>query len=154
MDWMNHAGVWWLIGAVILAAAELMIPGVFLVFVAMAMAVTGAITLLFPDLSIGGQLAGFAAWSLVTVYIGKRWYNQYPVPTSDPLLNDRIARLIGETVTVVQAIVGGEGKVRVGDGEWLARGPDAPVGSRVRVTGADGATLLVEPIALPAPGAP
>jgi len=34
--------------------------------------------------------------------------------------------------------------VRVGDSEWNARGADAAIGARVRVTGADGAVLLVE----------
>jgi len=144
---MNQAGVWWLTGAVILAALELVLPGVFLVFVAMAMAATGAITLFLPDLSIGGQLGGFAAWSLVTVLIGKRWYNRYPVATSDPLLNDRVARLVGEVVIVVQAIEHGEGRVRVGDGEWPARGPDTPVGGRVQIAGADGGTLIVKALA-------
>jgi membrane protein implicated in regulation of membrane protease activity len=36
--------------------------------------------------------------------------------------------------------------VRVGDGEWPARGPDAPAGACVRITGATGATLRVEPL--------
>ncbi|MFN5643675.1 MAG: NfeD family protein, partial [Sphingomonadales bacterium] len=61
-----------------------------------------------------------------------------------PKLNDRGARLAGEIVTVVQAIEHGRGRVRVGDSEWNARGDDAPVGAHVRVTGAEGAVLLVE----------
>lgn len=147
MDWMNLAGAWWLIAAVLLAGTELLIPGVFLVFIALAAAATGAITLFFPELTVGGQVASFAAWSLVAVLIGKRWYRDFPVATSDPLLNNRVARLIGQTVTVVQAIENGEGRVRVGDSEWPALGADAPTGSRVRVTGAEGAALLVEPLA-------
>lgn len=146
MDWAQNAAVLWLIGDVLLATAELLIPGVYLVFFALAAAITGAIALLFPELSLGGQLIGFAAWSLATVLIGKRWYRDFPVETSDPLLNDRVARLIGDTVTVVQAIEGGEGRVRVGDGEWIAHGPDQPAGARVRITGATGGSLTVEPV--------
>jgi len=146
MDWMDQAGVWWLLAAVLLAITELMIPGVFLVFLALAAAITGAITLFFPELSLGGQLIGFAAWSAVTVVIGKRWYRDYPVASSDPMLNDRIARLVGEIVTVSQAIEGGVGRVRVGDGEWPAHGPDAPVAARVRVVGGRGGVLEVEPL--------
>ena len=33
-----------------------------------------------------------------------------------------------------------------GDSEWLARGPDLAVGTRVRITGSDGAVLVVEPV--------
>jgi inner membrane protein len=69
-----------------------------------------------------------------------------PIVSDDPMLNDRGARLAGEIVTVVQAIQDGSGRVKVGDSEWNARGPDAPVGSRVRVTGAQGAVLDVEAI--------
>jgi inner membrane protein len=45
---------------------------------------------------------------------------------------------------VVEAIADGHGRVKVGDSVWNARGTDASVGARVRVTGADGAVLLVE----------
>jgi len=61
------------------------------------------------------------------------------------LLNDRIARHVGETVEVVTAIRDGNGRVKLGDSVWIAKGPDADVGSRVRVTGADGTCLVVEP---------
>lgn len=146
MDWYENAGVLWLTAGVLLAITELLVPGVYLVFFAVAAAITGAIALLFPELSVGGQLIGFAAWSLAAVLIGKRWYRDFPVATSDPLLNDRVARLVGETVTVVEAIEGGHGRVRVGDGEWPARGPDQPVGARVRITGGSGGALDVEPL--------
>ncbi|KEY97856.1 membrane protein, partial [Sphingomonas sp. BHC-A] len=68
-----------------------------------------------------------------------------PVDSQDPLLNDRAARLVGEVVTVVEPIDNGRGRVKVGDGVWSCRGPDAPVGARVRVTGAEGSVLTVEP---------
>jgi membrane protein implicated in regulation of membrane protease activity len=144
MEWLEQAGVWWLIAAVVLAGIELLIPGVFLVFLALAAALTGAIALIFPELGIAGQLIGFAAWSVVTVLIGRRWYRDYPVETSDPMLNDRAARLVGEVVTVVEPISGGAGRVRVGDGEWPAEGADAPAGARVRIVSARGTALKVE----------
>ena len=69
-----------------------------------------------------------------------------PVSSDDPLLNDRAARLIGETVEVVTAIENGEGRVKVGDSVWTARGPDAPAGARVEVVGAQGNCLNVRPV--------
>jgi membrane protein implicated in regulation of membrane protease activity len=150
--WFDSPGAWWLAGAALLALAELAIPGVFLLFFAIAAAITGALALLFPDLGLAGQLVSFAVWSAAAVLIGKRWYRDFPVESTDPLLNDRVARLVGETVTVVQAIDGGTGRVRVGDGEWTVYGPDAPVGARMRVIGGDRGALKVEPIdALPRP---
>ena len=37
----------------------------------------------------------------------------------------------------------------LGDGVWNARGPDADVGAKVRVVGAEGTCLKVEPLGLP-----
>lgn len=144
--WFDNLGGWWLIAAVLLGGAELLVPGVFLVFLAFAAAVTGVFLLFFPELPIAAQLLSFAIWSAIAVWIGRKYYRDNPVDSSDPLLNHRVARLLGETVTVVQAIDGGTGRVKVGDGEWMARGADAPVGARVRVVGADGPTLKVEHI--------
>ena len=139
-------GLSWLILAAVLAIAELVVPGVFLIFIAAAAAVTGAITLLLPSLSLPVEVLIFAVASAAAVYAGRSIYRDNPVPSSDPLLNDRVARLIGEVVTVAEPIEAGCGKVRVGDGEWLARGPDAPAGARVRITGAEGNALRVEPV--------
>lgn len=129
---MIDAPVAWLIAALVLGIAELAVPGVFLVFLAIAAAATGIAVFALPDLPVAAQLASFAAWSVVTVLIGKRWYLDYPV-AGDPLLNDRAARLVGEVVTVETAIVAGHGRVLVGDGGWPASGPDAPVGAPMRI---------------------
>jgi membrane protein implicated in regulation of membrane protease activity len=136
----------WLSAAVVLGIAELLVPGVFLIFLAIAAGVVGLATLALPDLPVAAQLGAFGAWSVVSVLIGKRWYSDYPVETSDPLLNDRARRMIGETVTVAEAIVAGHGRVRVGDGEWPAAGPDAPAGARMRIMGVADGVVTVEAI--------
>ena len=138
---------WWLLAAALLALVELVAPGIFSVWIAAAAALTGAAVLAF-DLPVAFQLALFALLSIAAVAAGRRWYERNPVDSSDPMLNDRTARLVGQTVTVATAIRGGEGRVRVGDSVWSARGPDADEGARVRVTGAEGACLRVEPVRL------
>lgn len=148
LDWIG-AGTLWLAVALLLGLAELLIPGVFLVFLAIAAAITGAATLALPDLPLAAQLGSFAIWSGVAVAIGRRWYRDYPVATADPLLNDRGGRLIGEIVTVEQAIDAGGGRVRVADGTWPARGPDTAIGAKVRVIAVDRGVLVVEPLAVP-----
>ncbi|ATY31250.1 NfeD family protein [Sphingomonas psychrotolerans] len=139
-------GLSWLILAAVLAITELLVPGIFLVFVAAGAAVTGVVTLIIPGFALPFQVAVFVVAASAAVAIGRRWYINNPVPSADPLLNDRVARLIGEVVTVVEPIAAGKGKVRVGDGEWLASGPDAPVGTHVRIIGATGTWLNVEPV--------
>jgi inner membrane protein len=135
----------WLLAALLLALAELLAPGVFLIFLAIAAALVGLITLA-TGFDLPFQLALFPLLSLGAVYVGRRWYHRHNVKTSDPLLNDRLARHLGETVLVVAAIENGQGRVRLGDSIWPARGPDAPEGSRVRIIGAQGTSVTVEPI--------
>jgi len=135
---------WWLIIAVILGVAELLVPGVFLIWLSAAAAITGLVALLGGP-PVAYQFIIFAALALITTWMGRRWYLAHPVQSNDPLLNDRAARLVGQTVTVSVAIEGGEGRVRVGDGEWPARGPDSPVGARLRIVEVKHGCVIVEP---------
>ena len=148
----------WLLAATVLGIAELLVPGVFLIWLAAAAALTGLATMVF-GVPVAAQLLLFALLSVASVYAGRRWYVSNTPPSSDPLLNDRAARLYGETLVVVAEIENGRGRVKVGDSVWACRGPDCPVGSRVRVVGADGSCLkvtLAEPSTLtrPAPAPP
>jgi membrane protein implicated in regulation of membrane protease activity len=135
----------WLMAAILLGIAELIVPGVFLIWLAAAAAATGLLTLAF-GIDLPFQFAVFALLAIASVYSGRRWYLANPMPSADPMLNDRAARLVGRTVVVVAAIENGEGRVKVGDSVWSCRGPDAPVGARVRITGADGSCLKVESV--------
>ncbi|AGH48311.1 MULTISPECIES: NfeD family protein [Sphingomonadales] len=135
----------WLIAAIVLAIAEIVLPGFFLIWLAAAAAITGAIAFFFA-LSVPLQALVFAIAALAAVYAGRRYMKVYPAESPDPMLNDRTARLIGEIVTVVEPIGEGHGRVRVGDGVWNASGPEAPSGTTVRVVGAQGNTLIVGPL--------
>ncbi len=145
------SGWLWAIGGVLLLIAEVMAPGFFLVFIGAAAVATGLFTVLF-DLGLSAQLGLFALYSLVAVLAGRRWYGEPDGASADPLLNDRTARLIGRSFEVVTAIDEHDGRVRVGDSEWSARGGPAEPGDRVRVTSVEGNCLIVERGAkLPAP---
>jgi len=150
MSFVDVDPAWyWLIGAALLAITELAVPGVFLVWIAAAALLTGLVTIV-TGIAVPAQFVLFGISAIAMVVLGRQAYARMDHRTSDPLLNDRGARLIGQTVTVVGAIENGEGRVKVGDGIWSARGADAPEGARVRITGTQGACLLVEPVdALP-----
>ena len=134
----------WMIGGILLLIAEIIAPGFFLVFIGVAALATGAFTLLF-DMPLAFQLILFTIYALVAVMIGRKVYANQAADSSDPLLNDRVARMVGKSVTVITAIDEHSGRVRVGDSEWSARGGPGRPGERVRITGVDGNCLLVEP---------
>lgn len=139
-DWL------WLIGAVVLAALELLAPGVFLLWIGVAAALTGLLALLF-DLPLGVEFVIFAGLAVLSGAVGRRWYRSNPVITTAPLLNDRASQLVGQVVTAVTPIDPAGGRVRVGDSLWTARGGPAAVGAAVRVIGHEGTSLIVEDIA-------
>jgi membrane protein implicated in regulation of membrane protease activity len=145
-DWL--AGLdwhWWWVGAgALLGILEILLPGIFLIWIAIAAWVTAVIVALAP-MALVWQLVIFVLLAFATVFAGRQYYARNPVESADPNLNARAARLIGQVVTVESAIENGKGRVRVGDGVWNASGPDAPAGASVRIVAADGTCLTVEP---------
>tara|TARA_R110000850_G_scaffold8619_4_gene31904 strand:+ start:3836 stop:4315 length:480 start_codon:yes stop_codon:yes gene_type:complete len=133
----------WLGLAALLALAELFVPGVFLIWVAAAAAITGMLSLVI-DLTVAGQLTVFGLSTILAVLGGRRWYLTHNVESENPLLNNRAAQLVGRTVTVVETISATSGRVKVGDGEWPAKGPDMEKGTIAKVAAVEGGILRLE----------
>lgn len=141
----------WIAAGLILAALEMLVPGVYLIWFALAAIATGVLVLVGePPLVM--QIVSFASLSLIFAFSARRFYRDRPMESTDPLMNNRAGRLVGQSAVVTHAIEGGEGRVRIADGEWIASGPDCPVGTRVRITGVSGASVAVEALELPRPG--
>ena len=135
----------WLVLGLVLAIAEMVVPGVFLIWFAAAALAVGLLSFVVP-LGLPLQVVLFAVLSVVSVVASRRWLRGHPVQSADPLLNQRGQQLVGTKVTVTEAIEGGSGRVRCGDTEWLAQGPDAAAGARLTVTGSTGSTLIVDAV--------
>jgi membrane protein implicated in regulation of membrane protease activity len=144
-EWLDTISThwFWLSLGLLLGVAEMVAPGFFLMWLGLAALIVGGLDYFLP-ITVAYQVAMFAILSVLTVFAGKKFLKDNPIETEDAKLNDRGARLTGEIVTVVEAIINGHGRVKVGDSIWSARGVDAAIGSRLRVTGADGTVLLVE----------
>lgn len=136
----------WLIAGVLLCSAEMLVPGVYLLWIGLAALLTGLAAWLLP-IGVEIEVALFAVSAIASVFAGRRWTASGAIASDDPLLNDRAGRLIGEVVTLVDSIESGHGRARVGDSVWSVRGPDAPAGTHVRIVGAQGTELLVEIVA-------
>ncbi|BDU20338.1 NfeD family protein [Dyella sp. GSA-30] len=139
--------LWWIL-ALILIAIEVVLPGYFMLWIGIAAAATGVVVLVLPDMSMLAQAVTFAvlAFASCAVY----WYALRPrLQRSEPgdeRLNRRGEQLIGRRYVLIEAIVNGRGKARVGDGQWLVSGPDLPLGTTVEVVDVDGTTLKVRAV--------
>jgi inner membrane protein len=135
----------WLIGGVVLLIAEVIAPGFFLIFIGAAAIVTGLLAMAI-GLPVAVQLGVFAVLAFLSArLVGRRFYATRYDYSPDPFLNNKVGRLLGKIVVVVQPVDSHGGRVRVGDGEWSARGGPAAVGERVRIVDIEGNCLKVEP---------
>lgn len=145
-DYLQHLSYWdWLALGTLLLILEVFGAGGYLLWVGMAAAAVGVIGFVIPTLSWALQFVLFGVLSVLTaVFWWKRQRSN--LSTSDqPGLNVPGQHLLGRVLVVSTAISGGRGKVQVGDSVWLAQGPDAQAGTRVKVTGIDGTVLQVTP---------
>jgi membrane protein implicated in regulation of membrane protease activity len=151
MQALADLGEWnWIVLGVVLLVLEILVPGVFLLWIGIAAILTGALSLQLLWLDVWGwqvQVLVFLALSLVSAYIGARVMGKSNgSDTDEPLLNRRAEQLVGRTATLEEAIVNGRGRIRLGDTLWRVSGPDLPAGTRVRVKATENGQLIVESI--------
>ena len=149
---IEQLGVWlWIIGGFILLLLELVVPGVFLLWIGLAAIATGAIAIV----AIGPaadwlvwqvQVAIFLVLSAVLIITGRRYANAPSEDGEGERLNRRSEALVGRTATLIEPIVNGFGRARIGDSSWRVAGPNLPAGSTVRVVSADKGILTVEAV--------
>lgn len=140
-----HLDYWaWLILAGVLVVIEILAPSSFFLWLGMAAAVMGGISFLIPSLIWPIQTVLFAILAVIAVVLGRRYFKPQDTESDHPLLNRRGQQYIGRQFTLEAAIVDGVGWLRVGDSRWRVQGPDLPAGTRVVITGVDGASLLVD----------
>lgn len=144
MRW-NAEVVTWAALALLLFAAETMVPGAFLLWFGIAAAAVFAIVLLF-DLPVLAQVALFAVLSFIAIQVYRRWFRRHEKPSDQPALNRRAHALVGRVVPLERAIVNGAGRVQIADAFWEVHGPDLPAGTPVRIVAVDGMDLRVESV--------
>jgi membrane protein implicated in regulation of membrane protease activity len=143
---LNNYG-WWLL-ALVLIATEIVMPGYFMLWIGIAAGIMGIVTFVAPSLSPLVQTIVFALLAVASCAIYWRFLRPLAEHRDDqPLLNRRGQRMVGRRVVVDEPIVNGRGKVKVGDGSWLAEGPDVAAGTEVEVVAVDGTTLKVRAVA-------
>lgn len=136
--------LWWIL-ALLLIAGELLLPGYFLLWIGLAAAAMGVVLWVDPALGMLAQAILFGVLAFASCVGYARWLRprlERRAPGGERL-NRRAEQLIGQRYELIEPIVNGRGKARVGDGQWLVSGPDLPLGTTVEVVAVEGATLQV-----------
>lgn len=144
---MTLAGASWIVGGLVVAALEMLAPGVFLLWIGMGALVAGVVTemagLFGGRLGWPGQVGVFVV-ATVGLVGAAAWRLRGRARTGNGV-NTPAGGLVGQTCRAV-AFRDGEGRVALGDGTWAARvaGEAQPEpGDALLVTGLEGTTLLV-----------
>lgn len=149
VDWLTSLTWWqWLVGAFVLAALETLLPGAVMIWFAISAALIGMLLVVLP-LPWQWQWVLWAVLGVVAMVAYRNYRRGRPDYTEAPTLNQRGQQYVGQVFVLVEPIENGQGKVRVGDTVWKVAGPALDVGTAVRVTGSDGAILLVERVESP-----
>lgn len=147
---ISELGPWsWWIAGLILLGLEILVPGVFLLWIGLAAMVVGAMSFPLWGAAIWSwqtQMLVFALLAVAFALVGRR-ISRSSEESDQPMLNRRIEGLVGRTATLEEPISEGKGRIRLDDTTWIVQGPDMPVGARVRITMAQAGCLTVEPAA-------
>jgi membrane protein implicated in regulation of membrane protease activity len=131
----------WLAGGLALLVAEMLAPGVFMMWLGLAAIGVGTLVH-FVTIAFAWQVVIFGAIALVLIGAALRLRRSKP----SARLNTAESGLIGRSARVL-SFASGEGRVRVGDSDWparLAQGTPAPAtGDVLRVVGVDGTVVVV-----------
>ena len=131
--------------ALLLIAAETLAPGVFMLWLGVAAGIVFAIVLVIPGIPVLWQTVGFVLFSFALIPAYRYFFRMHDRQSDQPLLNRKAEQLIGKVLPLHQAIVNGQGRVKIGDALWTVEGPDLPQGAQVRVIGATSMILKVDP---------
>ncbi len=134
----------WLGVALTLAAIELVTPITYFLWVSVAALLTAVVVFIAPDLGWQVQALIFSVLAVVSIVLSKKYLVPTQTESEQPHLNRRADQYVGRVVTLSEGIEHGEGKVKIDDSHWQVTGRRMPAGSEVRITGAQGAVLMVE----------
>ena len=134
----------WGCAALGLVAAEVLAPGVFMLWLGFAAAGVFLLLVVFPQLTLLWQAIAFVGLGIALIPAYRHFLGSNDHVSDQPLLNKKAAQLVGMRLPLESAIVAGRGRVKIHDAFWVVRGPDLPAGTRVIITGVDSMILIVE----------
>ena len=114
----------WFIGGLLLIGGEIVLPGVYLLWIGLGALVVGVLVAVFPDLGLTWQLVSFALAMLGTVSLGFVIQRRGAPPAAGEL-NQELHALVGQRFVAVSDFQVGMGRVRVGDTTYAAVSAEA-----------------------------
>lgn len=110
----------WIIAGVIVAGLEILIPGIYLMWIGLGAFVVGLILTLLPGLPLGWQMLVFAVSMLSSVGFGF-WIQRRSGRTPHAMfLNEEMKAMVGHTYIAIAPFAVGRGRIKVQDSSYAA----------------------------------
>ncbi|WP_288757932.1 NfeD family protein [uncultured Brevundimonas sp.] len=134
--------IWLAIGGLLLAV-EAMLSTEWLLWPAVSAGIVAVLTAVGFRPGLAAEVAIFALLTVIATVLSRRLVSK--ANPAGPDVNDRDSRLVGQRARVVEAFVGGRGRVFVSGAEWSAEieGEAPPAGQDVVVDQVSGSLLKV-----------
>ena len=148
-EFMDSIGHWhWVTFGLILLGLELLGATGFLLGIATSALVVGLAAWIFDSFGVLGQMLLFAILSLVYSWVWFQFFRRRTGAMDETtLINNRAAQLVGTVTEASADVTGGQGRIALGDTLWRVHTTaDIRKGQQIRVIGADGMELEVEPL--------
>ncbi|MEX2632323.1 MAG: NfeD family protein [Tistlia sp.] len=110
----------WIIAGVVIAGLEILIPGVFLLWIGLGALAVGLLLSLFPDLPVAWQSLVFAVAMLASLGLGFWLQRRSGSPADHGFLNRETEAMVGQRYLALTAFVAGRGRITVQDSSFAA----------------------------------
>lgn len=149
MEWLSTWDVWhWLMLGFGLLIAEIIVPGIFLLWWGLSALVVAGLMALFPSLSLTTLSFTFAILATILSLIWWKYQRSRDhIDDQKTALNQRDHAMIGAKGIVEDVAANGSGRGRFGDTTWRIEGEQLQIGNTVQVQSVQGITLNVKNIA-------
>lgn len=146
MEFLTQIEPWhWFVLAAALFALEVTATTGFFIGIAASALILFVLMLVSPELGWEVQLALYGGLSVVLTVAYKKYFRRFNEETDSPLLNDRAAQMVGNSL-VLDDDISGRGAVMIHDTRWQVECEGTlTAGSRVKIAGSKGMTLILEP---------
>ncbi len=148
MEWLTTWTAWhWLILGFVLLIAEILIPGIFLLWWGLAAVVVAGLMAFVTALTL--PLSGVIYAVLATILSIMWWKYQHGRDQADEkhsVLNQRNHAMLASRGVVQEMGDNGIGRGRFGDTTWRIQGSGLNIGDTVEVRAVQGITLIVKKI--------
>lgn len=137
---------YWLIAGISLLILEIIVPGIFLLWLGLAAMLVGLFLLAVPEAGLAWQLAVLALSICIAVAAGLKWQKKL-LRHQPHSLNQGLDGFIGRSVRVSQTFQHGQGRVHLEGSTYAATSstPDLTEGQAVVVTAVSAGMLVVDP---------